>query len=209
MASKYQSRLVGMIILVSIAVIVLPDVLDGKKQHYKDDFAAIPLKPRLETTISTPLQEPIEDETQLPPSPVEGTVQQNSSTTVEVSKQPQANTSSSKIKQTETDVAVVQKEEEKNDKVEVTANEVSEKNNYQDNAWIIQLMALKNKDNAQKLVEDLRKRNYQAHVKQENDFSRVIIGPDVSKAKLEKQLIELEKITGAKGQLLKFSPLNP
>ncbi|MCE7627588.1 cell division protein DedD, partial [Vibrio fluvialis] len=29
------------------------------------------------------------------------------------------------------------------------------------------------------------------------------------KSKLEKQLLELEKITGAKGQLLKFKPLNP
>ncbi|WP_425277043.1 SPOR domain-containing protein [Vibrio nigripulchritudo] len=46
-------------------------------------------------------------------------------------------------------------------------------------------------------------------MKQENEFSRVIIGPDVSKPKLEKQIKELEKITGAKGQLLKFKPLNP
>jgi DedD protein len=37
----------------------------------------------------------------------------------------------------------------------------------------------------------------------------VIIGPDVSKSKLEKQVTELEKITGSKGQLLKFKPLNP
>ncbi|CSA85743.1 DedD protein [Vibrio cholerae] len=58
-------------------------------------------------------------------------------------------------------------------------------------------------------MADLQKRGYQAHVKQENDFTRVIIGPDVSKSKLETQLVELEKITGAKGQLLKFKPLNP
>lgn len=31
MASKFQSRLVGTIILVAVGVIVLPDVLDGKK----------------------------------------------------------------------------------------------------------------------------------------------------------------------------------
>lgn len=30
MASKFQNRLVGTIILVAIGVIVLPDVLDGK-----------------------------------------------------------------------------------------------------------------------------------------------------------------------------------
>ncbi len=70
-------------------------------------------------------------------------------------------------------------------------------------------MALKNADNAAALVKDLQKRGYQAHVKQEETFTRVIIGPDVSKSKLEKQLIELEEITGSRGQLLKFKPLNP
>lgn len=93
--------------------------------------------------------------------------------------------------------------------VPVTVTEVPETNEYQDSAWIIQLVALKNADNARNLVADLQKRGYQAHVKQENDFTRVIIGPDVSKSKLETQLVELEKITYAKGQLLKFKPLNP
>ena len=70
-------------------------------------------------------------------------------------------------------------------------------------------MALKNADNAKNVVKDLQKRGYQAHTKQENSFTRVIIGPDVSKSKLERQIKELEKITGSKGQLLKFKPLNP
>ncbi len=78
--------------------------------------------------------------------------------------------------------------------VPVTVTEVPETNEYQDSAWIIQLVALKNADNARNLVADLQKRGYQAHVKQENDFTRVIIGPDVSKSKLETQLVELEKI---------------
>ena len=47
MASKFQSRLVGTIILVAVGVIVLPDVLDGKKLHYKEEFASIPIKPNL------------------------------------------------------------------------------------------------------------------------------------------------------------------
>lgn len=62
---------------------------------------------------------------------------------------------------------------------------------------------------AKKVVADLQKRGYQAHTKQENGFTRVIIGPDVSKSKLERQIGELKEITGAKGRLLKFKPLNP
>ncbi|MFC6377675.1 SPOR domain-containing protein [Tatumella terrea] len=46
MASKFQNRLVGTVILVAIGVIVLPGLLDGKKKHYQEEFAAIPLVPK-------------------------------------------------------------------------------------------------------------------------------------------------------------------
>ncbi len=41
MASKFQNRLVGTIVLVALGVIVLPGLLDGQKKHYQDEFAAI------------------------------------------------------------------------------------------------------------------------------------------------------------------------
>ncbi|OWS81272.1 cell division protein DedD [Escherichia coli] len=46
MASKFQNRLVGTIVLVALGVIVLPGLLDGQKKHYQDEFAAIPLVPK-------------------------------------------------------------------------------------------------------------------------------------------------------------------
>lgn len=46
MASKFQNRMAGTIILVAIGVIILPGLLDGKKKHYKEEFAAIPLVPK-------------------------------------------------------------------------------------------------------------------------------------------------------------------
>lgn len=177
MASKFQSRLVGTIILVSVGVIVLPDVLDGKKTHYKEEIASIPIKPELDSDLETfEVLDPIDDSQSLPEVPVQ---------VVDVD---------------------VQNDEQP---LPVVIKEVPERNEYQDSAWMIQLMALKNADNATNLVKDLQKRGYQAHTKPENGFIRVIIGPDVSKSKLERQIIELEKITGSKGQLLKFKPLNP
>ncbi|PFG45934.1 DedD protein [Vibrio sp. ES.051] len=197
MASKFQSRLVGTIILVAVGVIVLPDVLDGQKLHYKEEFASIPIKPELDSDVENfEILEPVEDDIALPNSPVEAVVQGSKDTQHAVSKpeltepsQPEA------TKQSE--------------KVEVATRPVEEKNQYADSAWIIQLMALKNHENAVALVADLQKRGYQAHMKQENEFTRVIVGPDVSKSKLERQVKELQKITGSKGQLLKFKPLNP
>jgi len=178
MASKFQSRLVGTIILVAIGIIVLPDVLDGKKTHYKEEIASIPLKPELDSELeSFEILDPVDDSQSLPDTPIE--------------------------------VAVTQEPVAEDKPLPVVIKEVPERNEYQDSAWIVQLMALKNADNAKNLVKDLQKRGYQAHTKPENGFTRVIIGPDVSKSKLERQIIELEKITGSKGQLLKFKPLNP
>lgn len=182
MASKFQSRLVGTIILVAIGVIVLPDLLDGKKMHYQEETASIPLKPELDSEVEKfEILDPVEDQVALPDSPVTAVT-------------------------TPSDEGGTSQEEQS---VTTTIQTVAERNDYQESGWIIQLMALRNAENAQNVVADLQKRGYQAHSKQENDFTRVIVGPDVSKSKLEKQLMELEKITGAKGQLLKFQPINP
>ncbi len=181
MASKFQSRLVGTIILVAIGVIVLPDVLDGKKMHYQEDMTTIPIKPELNSDVEKfEILEPIEDQVALPDAPVSVTQESTVSAPAE-DKKP----------------------------LTTVVKEVPEVNDYQDSAWIIQLMSLKNADNAKVVVDGLQKSGYQAHTKQENGFTRVIIGPDVSKSKLESQLLELEKLTGSKGQLLKFKPLNP
>jgi len=191
MASKFQSRLVGTIILVAIGVIVLPDVLDGKKTHYQEDMTSIPIKPELNSDVEKfEVLDPVDDQVALPESPVSE------------AEQPE-------VQQPETQQASQESPQVAEQHVETVVKEVPEKNDYQDSAWIIQLMALKNSENAENVVNDLQKRGYQAHAKEENGFTRVIIGPDVSKSKLERQLLELEKVTGSKGQLLKFKPLNP
>ena len=197
MASKFQSRLVGTIILVAVGVIVLPDVLDGKKLHYKEEFASIPIKPELDSDVENfEILEPVEDDIALPDSPVEAVVQEQEGAQVAASEpDPTPTPKPEVIKQPE--------------QVEVATRPVQEKNQYEDSAWIIQLMALQNHENAVALVADLQKRGYQAHTKKENEFTRVIVGPDVSKSKLERQVKELQKITGSEGQLLKFKPLNP
>lgn len=205
MASKFQSRLVGTIVLVAIGVIVLPDVLDGKKTHFKEEIASVPIKPQPEGEVEKfEVLDPVQDEIALPEAPVSvtqtGPDEQDEQASSNVSVAP----TTPPVVNNATPVKVAAEQP-----VPVTVTEVPETNEYQDSAWIIQLVALKNADNARNLVADLQKRGYQAHVKQENDFTRVIIGPDVSKSKLETQLVELEKITGTKGRLLKFKPLNP
>lgn len=201
MASKFQSRLIGTVILVAIGVIVLPDVFDGQKKHYQEEFAAIPIKPSDEVSevMSDEVKAPVELDVPLPKEPV---------ATVTVQSEQKAESLPSVEEPKKAVTAQIERSEAK-DAVEVKTMPAREKNKYADSAWIIQLAALKNQDNAKKLVIDLQKRGFQAHLKPDNGLSRVIIGPDVSKEKLEQQIDKLQKITGLKGQLQTFKPLNP
>jgi DedD protein len=195
MASRFQSRLVGTVILAALGVIILPDVLDGKKSHYQDDISPIPIRPESQVDVAAiAVPDPLVDQTELPSSPVNAVIKDVTTDTPKVDT-PQADT--------------IQTATVTPDVVKTVVSDVKSENDFQDSAWIIQLMALRNADNAARLVEDLKKRGFTASSKRENDFTRILIGPDVLKEKLEKQLVELEKITGAKGQLIKFKPLNP
>ncbi|PSW19465.1 SPOR domain-containing protein [Photobacterium sanctipauli] len=190
MASKFQSRLVGTIILVAIGVIFLPDLFDGKKQHYQEQFASIPLQPEVEADDDYErIPEPEFAEVGLPPEPVTVVIDGEAGDAT-------------------VDTAVA------NEPVNVELPVVTEpKGTNQDSGWVVQLGVFRNFDNAHKLVERLRNEGYQAHVfpkqPKAGDLARVVVGPDVSKSKLTTELKELEKLTGLKGRLVRFNPLNP
>lgn len=48
MATQFQQRLIGTVIIVAIGVIFLPDLLSGKKQLEPDEAVTIPLRPQLD-----------------------------------------------------------------------------------------------------------------------------------------------------------------
>lgn len=48
MATQFQHRLVGTVILFALGVIFLPNLLDGKKQLAQDEAVTIPLRPELD-----------------------------------------------------------------------------------------------------------------------------------------------------------------
>ncbi|MGY5453104.1 SPOR domain-containing protein [Agarivorans sp. MS3-6] len=49
MTAQFKNRLVGTIILVALGVIVIPDVLDGKKNRIEEEFNAIPFAPKVDS----------------------------------------------------------------------------------------------------------------------------------------------------------------
>ncbi|CZF77295.1 MULTISPECIES: SPOR domain-containing protein [Grimontia] len=175
MATQFQNRLVGTLILVSLGVIFLPDVFDGEKAHYEESYQAIPLREEVDESLLTePVMAPEEVESFMPPEePVVVTIDAPAAP----------------------NVASAPKE------------------NYTDSAWIIRLGTFRNIENAHNLVATLRSKGYAAQLMprdiKEGELARVEVGPDVSKEKLESMTADLESLTGLKGQLLRFNPLNP
>lgn len=201
MASKFQSRLVGTIILVAIGVIFLPDLFDGKKQHYQEQFASIPLQPEKGGQEEfTTIPEPEFAEVELPQAPVTAVINEGED---EVSASGDVSGASdiADIAKKETPLAVAPQA--------VEPPKASDK----ESGWVVQLGVFRHFDNAHQLVAKLRKAGFQAHVfpkqPKTGDLARVVVGPDIVKKKLARQIKELEKLTGLKGQLLRFNPLNP
>lgn len=233
MASKFQARLVGTVAVVALGVIFLPDIFDGKKQPIDKPLVTIPLTPEVESSVVIDgLKSPLTEKTVLPTSPINYSAQLTPITEKKPStnepihplsrdeladQQPAHLTSELEDQALNTLTSNQNVKISNSNKTEVSqitalktgsnsaGDKVSNKKNNE--AWIIQLMALKNKENAVKLVEELKSKGYQAHGKQENGFTRVLIGPNLSKTALKKQVIELEKITGSRGRLLVFQPV--
>ena len=216
MASQFQNRLIGTIILVAVGVIFLPDFFDGKKEHYKEEFASIPLQPKMggESEAKT-IPEPENANVVLPQEPVVATTDTQTSTssgdetyTIESDNQPSAEPQPV-VEKTVAVKPVVKptvKPVEKPKPVIKTPVTTS-------SAWIIKMGTFGNFDNANALIAKLRLNGYQAQLIPRNakpgQYVKVVVGPDVSKAKLAGQIAELKKITGLNGKLNRFDAINP
>ncbi len=178
-ATQFQNRLVGTLVLVSLCVIFLPDVFDGKKSHFQRNYEAIPLRKESDTELLNVLVEPTKD------------FNYELVTTIE---------RHNPLDHLTTEITTI----------DYTVNSEQD---YQYSAWIIRLGTFRNIDNARNLVSRLRSKGYPAQLMprdlEQGELARVEVGPNVSKDKLAAMTTDLESLTGLKGQLLKFNPINP
>lgn len=236
MASKFQNRLVGTIILVALGVIVLPGLLDGKKKHYEDEFAAIPLVPKpgdsQEIDAVPPVSQP------LPIAPPEGAAQ-----AVEVPKDDSVSQAANDAGNRPTEPLIVSPPPMQNKPVEVKPVEkkpveikpapvekkpqevkpkpevkpeaqteskpVTEEKAPVGQAYVVQLGALKNAAKVNEVVATLRLSGHRAYTVPatpvQGQITRIFVGPDASKQKLQSALPELNSLSGLNGQVKSYS----
>ena len=226
MASKFQNRLTGTIVLVALGVIILPGLLDGQKKHYQDEFAAIPLVPK-PGDRDEPDMLPAATQA-LPAQPPEGAAEEvRAGDAAAPSLDPSRLAANNNIEidpvPVEQPKAVekpkpVEKPQPKpqRDKAaeQLAAASETPPPAKQDaaptgKAYVVQLGALKNADKVNEVVSKLRGAGYRVYTSPstpvQGKITRILVGPDASKDKLKGSLGELKQISGLSGVVMNYS----
>jgi DedD protein len=72
--------------------------------------------------------------------------------------------------------------------------------------WTLQLASFKERGNAEALQLNLHKRGYQAYIRDKGDISKVFVGPDLQKSVVDSLKDELKKEFKLDGLVLRFRP---
>ncbi|KJN26258.1 cell division protein DedD [Enterobacter sichuanensis] len=230
MASKFQNRLTGTIVLVALGVIILPGLLDGQKKHYQDEFAAIPLVPK-PGDRDEPDMLPAATQA-LPAQPPEGAAEEvRAGDAAAPSLDPSrlAAASNNDIdpvpveqpkpveKPKPVDKPQPKPQRDKTTEQLAAASETPPpaKPAQQDaaaptgKAYVVQLGALKNADKVNEVVGKLRSAGYRVYTSPstpvQGKITRILVGPEASKDKLKGSLGELKQISGLSGVVMSYS----
>ena len=230
MASKFQNRLVGTIVLVALGVIVLPGLLDGQKKHYQDEFAAIPLVPKPGDRDEPDMLPAVTQA--LPAQPPEGAaeeVQAGDAAAPSLSASRMAANSSAEENGAPSPAPVVQqpkpkpvekpqpKPEPKPEPQRTVVNETPVPPAAEEpapaptgKAYVVQLGALKNADKVNEIVSKLRGAGYRVYTSPstpvQGKITRILVGPDASRDKLKGSLDELKQLSGLSGVVMGYTP---
>ena len=204
MASQFHNRLVGVTILVASVVIFLPSIIDGKKTTYEDEFVSTPIKPQLKAHHVVTQQAASERKvTALSSNANQAASSENATENNHWEVQ--------EIAETVTTSSVVEAKAEES-RSEAKAVETA-KVVVPEKAWTIQLGAFQNAQNINNLLKKLHKAGFQAHTVPteviDGELTRVFVGPNVSKQKLQKQLPQLKRLTKLQGKLIPFNAVKP
>lgn len=226
MASKFQNRLTGTIVLVALGVIILPGLLDGQKKHYQDEFAAIPLVPK-PGDRDEPDMLPAATQA-LPAQPPEGAAEEvragdaaapsldpsrlAANNTIEIDPMPVEQPKAvEKPKPVEKPQPKPQRDKAAEQLAAASETPPPAKQDAAPTgkAYVVQLGALKNADKVNEVVSKLRGAGYRVYTSPstpvQGKITRILVGPEASKDKLKGSLGELKQISGLSGVVMNFS----
>ena len=204
MSSAIQNRLVGTIILVALAVIFLPDILDGKKESNKDLFVDLPKRPQMKSVVEA---QPFPDEQVQKTTAREVEVLDETPADDPVSTDPRE-AQQEQVRSTEEN-QVAGTETSANSLEQATVVEQDETKLLQSAGWVVQLGVFRHQKNVRDLLNKLEAAGYRAFSQpvktSAGEFTKVFVGPDVQKGELEKAIPHLNELTKLQGRLTPFT----
>ncbi len=210
MTSALKNRLIGTVIIVAIAVIFLPDLLGGKTQSEKELFVELPERPAVKT-VQRPNHFSSEDVADLASRDIEivedkaldDKKQSNADAGVENNEQDDADVAAQTASAEKENTPVAAKDTAK------SSTQAYEKALLEGAGWVVQLGTFRHKKNVQELLEKLEKGGYRAFSRpvqtSSGTLTKVFVGPDLQKVRLQNSLAELTKLTGLKGRITPFT----
>ncbi|MEE2731903.1 MAG: SPOR domain-containing protein [Pseudomonadota bacterium] len=203
MDQSLKQRLVGAIVLVSLAVIFLPLVFDGQQERIHSDDYVYPDQPAM--TIQSSDFTAIEVEAKQVLDQIDA---------VESSKHEQEQLSSEQYGQenlqdqpsSEPIPATVEQYVEQETATDLAIEESTSNTVELADAWVIQVGAFSSQTNANGLRDELVAAGYKAYTKRVDTLFKVYIGPEIRRHRLEQQKSELEQKFKVKTLILKYIP---
>lgn len=212
MTSALKNRLIGTVIIVAIAVIFLPDLLGGKTQSEKELFVELPERPAVKT-VQRPGSFSTEDVANLTSRDIEivedNAIDDNTPASAAVQENDIKGQEDADVAAQLANTAPVLNPEPQTKPVTASSTQAYDKALLEGAGWVVQLGTFRHKKNVQELLDKLEKAGYRAFTRpvQTNSgtLTKVFVGPDLQKARLEKSLGELTELTKLKGRISPFT----
>ncbi len=195
MEVRVRERLIGALVLVAIVVFLVPAILKGRdpapfeppsQPTRRVEVAIGDAEPQAEEQILVPEPKPAPP----PPSADAPPPKPASSRGEPIERQPDAKAADSKVRDAPARTAAVKEPP-------ATAKSLPAVVETQAPAWAVQLGAFSNRDKAERLVAELRKRRYSAFVLEYRATGQVLyrvrVGPEQDRARAEEIAARLAK----------------
>ena len=208
MSTPFQNRLVGTMIVAAVAIIFLPDVLDGDKKTYQEEFDKIPNAPKVDFKPQAQ-SFPNDKLANLPKEEIvdELALDDENDKTENIEETKISETNINNKFEEEQKLASVKSDDKKTQPA--VKNAMPEKAIPQQ-ALAIQLGSFKHKKNVNELVKKLESAGYTVFtrpIKTKNGtLTKVFVGPELIKSSLEKKIPALKTLTNVQGKVARFTP---
>ncbi len=218
MDAGFINRLVGTVIVVIAAIVFIPNILDGEKQSYSDEFRAIPERPEFKSIdLKAEIEKdkpdlahqakaaPVEDIT-----PDDASLDEQNKVAEEAKDIQLVNTTEAPTSQAQSEQVTASQDAapQNTDVVEVSTLKRDDDSHLSYMAYVIQLGSFSHKANVEKLMEKLKKAGFTTFTRPvttpSGTLTKVFVGPELDQAVLEKKLPELKQLTNLNGKITQF-----